>query len=146
MIFNAGIESDQIRAKERLIWLVKNKKRFEITELRRNRTDRQNKYLHLILSYFALEVGETLEFIKQETFKKTINPDIFKSERINPKSGKKRECWKSTSEIDTKEMSVCIDRFRNWALQKTGIYIPQAHENEFLDHIQNEIEMQKQWL
>lgn len=146
MIFNGNIESDHKKAHEHLKWLLEKKKRFEIVEKRRIRTDRQNKYLHLILSYFALEVGETLDYIKHEIFKVTINPDIFKTQRVNPKSKKTRIDWRTTVGLDTKEMSVCINRFRNWCLQKAGVYIPEANEYDFLDNIQNQVESQKQWL
>lgn len=146
MIFNSKIEHDKQKARDQLEFLIKNEKRFEIIEKRNNRTLKQNAYLHLILSYFALEVGETLEFIKQEVFKKKVNPDTFKTERRNPKSGKIREDWKSSADLNTKELSDCIDRFKNWSLQKTGIRIPDANENEFIDSIRNQIEQQKQWL
>ncbi|WP_372776480.1 hypothetical protein [Mangrovibacterium sp.] len=146
MIFNSKIPGDHIKAKEYLTWLLKNGKRFEIVEKRKIRTDRQNRYLHLILSYFALQVGETLDYIKQEIFKKEINPDIFKTIRVNPKSGKKRTDWRTTAGLNTKEMSVSIDRFRRWCSQKTGIYIPEANEHQFLDQIQNEVEQNRHWL
>ncbi len=146
MILNGGIEVDRIKAKEHLIWLINNKKRFEIRQIRKKRTDSQRKYLHVILSYYALEVGETLEYIKQEVFKKEINPDIFKTTRVNPKTGVVRIDWRSSEALDTKEMTICIDRFRNWSSKNFGIYIPEANEKQFLDHIENEIEKQKQWL
>lgn len=146
MIYNGKIQADHQRAKERLIWLLNKGKRFEITEKRRNRTDPQNNYLHLILSYYALEIGETLEYIKQEIFKKIVNADIFLTERVNPKTGEIRPMWRSTADINTKEMTVCIERYRNYCLKEAGVYIPSPNEKQFLDHIQNEIELQKQWL
>ena len=145
MIFNPN-EIDNIRSRERLEWLISNEKRFEIKELRAKRSNPQNAYLHLILSFFALEVGETMEFIKQHVFKAVVNKDTFEYERVNQKSGKKRTALKSTSELDTKEMTDAIDRFKNWTVKKTGIRLPEANENEFLDYIQNEIDKNKQWL
>ena len=146
MIYNSKIEIDKQKAMERIEWLIKNERKFEIKEIKHRRTLKQNAYFHLILSYFALEVGETLEFIKQEIFKKKVNPDTFRTERKNPKSGKIREDWKSTADLDTKQLSECIDRFKHWTVKNTGIRLPDANENEFLDYIQNEIELQKQWL
>ena len=146
MIFNLQNDIDKKRADERLKWLSSKEKRIEIKELRKNRTPKQNAYLHLILSYFAIEVGEELEYIKQDIFKKMVNPEYFKYERINKKSGKKRTAWKSSTELDTEKMSVCIDRFKNWSVKKTGIRLPDDSESEFLDHIQNEIYQHKEWL
>lgn len=146
MIYNLIHDIEKQKARERLEWLILKEKRIDITELRQKRSLPQNAYLHLLLSYFALEVGETMEFIKQDIFKKRVNPDIFKFERINPKSGKKRTEWKSTADLDTKQMTDAIDRFKNWSLIKTGLRLPEAGEQQFLDHIQNEIDQNKQWL
>ena len=146
MIYNSNILSDQIKARERLEWMIATKKRFELSVKRERRTDSQNRYLHLILSYFALEYGETLEYVKLEFFKKLLNPDIFKTERTNPKTGEVREEWRSSADIDTKEMATAIDRFKNWCSKESGIYIPTPGEKEFLDHVQNQIELQKHWV
>ena len=146
MIFNLKNDIEKQQANERLKWLISNEKRVEIKELRKRRSLPQNAYLHLLLSYFALEVGETLEFIKQDVFKKIVNKDIFQYERINPKSGKKRIDYKSSATLNSKEMTDAIERFKNWSMKKTGIKLPEANEKEFLDCVQNEIDRQKQWL
>jgi hypothetical protein len=146
MIYNTKNKIESIKANERLQWLTKNEKRIEIKELRGKRTTPQNAYLHLVLNYFALEYGETFEFTKQDIFKKWVNPEIFKTTRKNPKNGKTRDEWRSSADLDTKEMTDAIDRFKNWSVQKTGIKLPEANEQEFLDHIQNEIDKNKQWL
>ena len=146
MIYNLKYKSDQDSAIERLQWLISNERRIVIKDIRNNRTLSQNAYMHLLLNYFAIEVGEELEFIKQDIFKEKVNPEIFVYERTNPKSGKKRKAIKSTSEIDTKEMATAIDRFKTWSVKKTGIRLPEAGEKEFLDHIKNEIEKHKEWL
>ena len=146
MIYNSKIESDQTKARAYLEWIINGKKRFELSVKREKRTDNQNRYLHLILSYFALEYGETLEYVKLEFFKKLLSPDIFKTERTNPKTGEIREYWRSSADIDTKEMTIAIERFRDWSSKESGIYIPSPGEKEFLDHVQNQIELQKHWL
>ena len=146
MIYNLKYKSDQDSATERLQWLISKERRIVIKDIRNNRTLSQNSYLHLLLNYFAIEVGEELDFIKQDIFKEKVNPEIFVYERTNPKSGKKRKAIKSTSEIDTKEMATAIDRFKTWSAKKTGIRLPEAGEKEFLDHIKNEIEKHKEWL
>lgn len=146
MIYNSKFEADRIKAKDRLEWIFKTEKRFELLVKRDRRTEKQNRYLHLLLSYFAIEYGETLDYIKLEIFKKIVNPDVFKSEHVNKKTGEVREDWLSTAKTDTKVLSTCIDRFRNWSLKEADIYLPTPNEKEFLDHIQNEIELQGQWL
>jgi hypothetical protein len=146
MIYNLVNEIERQQAKDRLDWLISKNKRIEVKELRGKRTTPQNAYLHLLLSFFALEVGETLEFIKQDIFKKKVNSDLFKTERKNPKSGKIREDWRSSAELSTKELTDAIDRFKNWSVKHTGIRLPEANEQQFLDYIQNEIDKNKQWI
>ena len=146
MIFNLESEIDIQRAEDRLSWLKSKKKRIEIKELRGKRTTPQNAYFHLLINYFALEYGETFEFTKQDIFKRWVNPDIFITTRKNPKSGKERETLRSSADLNTKEMTDAIDRFKNWSITKTGIRLPEANEQQFLDHIQNEIDKNKQYL
>jgi hypothetical protein len=146
MIYNLKSGIERQKANERLNWLGSKGKRIELKELRGKRTTPQNAYLHLLLNYFAIEVGETLEFIKQDIFKKTVNPAIFKTQRKNPKSGKIRDDWRSSADLDTKELTTAIERFKDWSYQYAGVKLPEANEQEFLDHIQNEIDKHQQYL
>lgn len=146
MIYNPKIELDKVRAKERLEWLISKEKRFELTEKRERRSISQNNYLHLILSWYAVEYGETLEYVKQEVFKKQINNEIFKTEYINRKTGEYRVDWKSTSELNTKEMTTAIDRFRNYASKEAGIYLPEPKDLAMLNHIETEITKYKTYI
>ena len=74
MIFNLNNDIEQQRAKERLTWLISKGKRIEIKELREKRSSPQNAYLHLLLSYFAIEVGETLSVsFFAESFSQAVN-------------------------------------------------------------------------
>lgn len=146
MIFNAKLPLDQQRAVEKLKYFLKKGCRFELTEKRENRTLRQNNYLHLILSWFALEYGETLEYTKQVIFKQHINPDLFVTEYVNRKTGEMRSELKSTADLDTKQMTDAIDRFRNFASKEMGIYLPEPNDLALLNEIEREIENHKQYL
>jgi hypothetical protein len=109
------------------------------------RTNKQNAYLHLILGWFAIECGETLEFVKTEFFKKQCNPDMFIIDRLNPKTGEIRPDLRSSRDLDTKELTTAIERFRNWSAA-LGIYLPAPNEDKFLKHIECEIEKHKIYL
>lgn len=146
MIYDAEIELDRHRAQERLKWLISKGKRFEIKEKRAKRSLPQNNYLHLILSWYAIEYGETLEYIKQEVFKKYVNAQIFKTEHINKKTGESRDDWRSTAELDTQEMTLAIDRFRDYASKEAGIYLPEPKDMALLNHIEKEIEKFKTYI
>ena len=118
----------------------------ELKQIKPPRTPNQNRYLHLILGWFAIEYGETLEHVKQEFFKKEVNAEIFKTERTNKKTGEVRLDWKSTADLDTKELTEAIDRFRTWSSKTAGIYLPSANEESYLKQIIVEMDLQKEYI
>lgn len=109
------------------------------------RSLKQNNYLYLILSYFSAESGYSVDEVKIDYFKKTCNPDIFYREREN-KRGTKIKYLRSTSELDTGEMTLAIHRFRLWSEFEAGIYLPSAEDGEFLIHCEKEVERNKEFI
>jgi hypothetical protein len=109
------------------------------------RTNLQNAYLHLILGWFAIEFGDTMEYVKVEFFKKKCNPEMFLIDRENPKTGEIRKDLRSSVDLDTKELTIAIERFRNWSAAN-GIYLPAPNEDQFLKHIECEIEKHKEYI
>lgn len=146
MIFNTKNKIDAEKAKNRLNWAIENNKRIEIIVKRFKRTNNQNRYLHLLLNYFALETGETLEYVKQNIFKRMVCKSIFIYDYKNPKTKEISNRCKSSADLNTKEMTDAIDTFRNFSSKEAGIYLPEANEHEFLDSVENEIENNKQYL
>lgn len=143
MKYNFTKEIDIQSAKTRLDFLIEKKsKNVEITE---KRTEPQNSYLHLILGWFALEYGETLDFVKVNFFKKLCNKDIFITYK-DDKFLKKVEIIRSSADITTGEMSIAIDRFRNWSSKEAGIYLPEANEEQNLKSIQEVLNRQRRYL
>jgi hypothetical protein len=138
-IYITSREFDLHRAKTRFEMLCGKGATVELTEKKPLRSIPQNRYLHLILCQFALEYGETLEYVKQQLFKAVVNPEIFKYERVNRKTGEVREALRSSRLLDTREMTVAIDRFRNWASIEAGIYLPDANEYKYLEQIDRDI-------
>lgn len=118
----------------------------ELKQIKPLRTSEQNRYLHLILGWFAIEYGETLEYVKQEFFKKQVNAEIFKTEHTNKKTGEVRLDWKSTAQLNTKELTEAIDRFRTWSSKTAGIYLPSANEESYLKQIIVEMDLQKEYI
>lgn len=146
MIFNSKIEFQKNKAISLFNLYLEKNKTFELREIKPKRSISQNSYLHLILSWYALEYGETFEFIKQEVFKKQINKDIFEFEFVNKKTGKIRVAYKSTSILDSKEMTIAIERFRYYASKEAGIYLPEPKDLAILQEIEIEIKNNKQYL
>lgn len=109
------------------------------------RSLRQNSYLHVALGYFAAQTGETLEYVKQYYYKRLVNPDIFRRERDDKFLGH-IEVWRSSASLTQEEMSLSIDRFRNWSASEAGIYIPSPDDARLVQLMEIEIEKYKEYL
>jgi hypothetical protein len=92
-----------------------------------------------------METGNRLEFVKQEYFKKHINPEIFVIEVDDAYLGKV-QVLRSSRDIDTAQMTTAIDRFRTWASSEADIYLPSPNEQDFLQEIEMEMIRQKEYL
>lgn len=117
----------------------------DLTEKKPRRSLPQNKYLHVILAYFGTQTGNTLEWVKQQYYKKLANPDLFIQEKEDKYLGRIK-VLRSSADLDTAEMSLSIERFRNWAAQEAGIYIPSADEAILIQQMEIEIERNKEFL
>lgn len=146
MIYNPNNPIDIQRANERLKFLIEKKKPFELTAKKVSKTYPQLKYAHLIMGWFALEYGETLEYVKLEYFKILVNKEIFEFEFINRKTGEVRKEYKSSANLTKDELRLAITRFRDYASKEAGIYLPSSEDLPFLQQIEMEMNNQKQYL
>lgn len=136
MIYDAHLKLDRNRAVERLEYLIQNNKVFEIKEKRKIRSLSQNRYLHLILSWFGLEHGYEMEEVKQEIFKKLVNPDLFYN---GTKEGIVNiELWRSTATLNTEEMTLAIEKFRDFS-SKHGCYLPEPKDLALINEMEREL-------
>lgn len=145
MKYNLSDPLDQKRFKTRCNALYKKGVVVELTAKKERRTIPQNAYLHLILGWFAVETGNTLDFVKQEYFKRYINSDLFVIE-INDVYMGKVTTLRSSRDLDTAEMTTAIERFRNWSSSEAGIYLPSPDEQAFLQAIEAEMSRQNKYL
>lgn len=109
--------------------------RGEVVELRskKQRSLNQNSYLFVLLGYFGSQYGESAEYIKEEYFKRLVNPQFFVlGTKYDKFRGVERTICRSTTDLTVEEMSICIDRFRNWSSKEAGIYLPTAEEGALL--------------
>ena len=109
------------------------------------RSNQQNRYLHLLLGFFASEFGLSLDEVKVDYFKRKINADIFCAKRYNRK-GKEVSYLRSTADLDKGEMTLAIERFRNWSASVAGLYLPSANEQEALLWMQKQVEQDKEYM
>lgn len=105
----------------------------------------QNRYLHLILGFFGCEYGLSLDETKVDIFKRECNRDLFEREAVN-KHGKTVKYLRSSADLNSAEMTLAIERFRNWSASVAGIYLPSPNEEQFLAYCEQEIERNKEFI
>ena len=145
MILDLGRDYDRQKFRSYCEWLLKRQVVVEVKERKYRRTLAQNRYLHVCLAYFASEFGYDLEFVKYDIFKRRVNGHIFRREREN-RRGQSVTYYRSTTTLDTGEMTTAIERFRNWSASEAGLYIPQANEYDALLEAEKQIAMYEQYL
>lgn len=145
MTYNLTNTFDQQSARTYLDSLIKKGAKINITERRPKRTIAQNSYLHLLLGYFASQTGDTLDWVKQRYYKYLCNPDLFVRSREDKYLGNVTYL-RSSADLTTEEMTMAIERFRNWAASEAGIYLPEATKAEELEALAMEVEKYKTYL
>ena len=138
MIYDLNNILDRERFKCRVNSLYEKRVIVTLTE-KQQRTLNQNNYLHLILGYFASETGNTIEYVKREYFKRYCNKDLFVYVKKDVLLKTDIEELRSSKDLSKEEMSIAIDRFRNWAAAEGGIHLPSSDEREFLKAIEIEL-------
>lgn len=144
MIYNPEKPIDVQNAIEKIKYLISKKKLFELKAKRERRTISQNSYLHLLFSWFALETGYTTDEIKQDIFKKIVNPTLFYEGEFG--SIIKIERWRSTASLNTEEMTLAIDRFRDYSSKEAGIYLPEPSDLALIKEIEIQITNNQHYL
>ena len=144
-IYDTSNALDRARVEKRFSALLQSGKVIEVTEFKPKRTNPQNRYLHLILGEFAMQTGHSVEFVKKQYFKRLCNADLFVAKVIDKFAGEV-EVVRSSKDLNSAEMTTAIERFRNWASEEGGVYLPAPHEEDFLKAIEQELNKQRQWL
>lgn len=145
MVYDTSNPLDKVNFLLRAKKLAESGKVIELTEKKPRRSLPQNKYLHVLLAYFGTQTGNTLEWVKQQYYKKLVNPDLFIREKEDKYLGRIK-VLRSSADLDTSEFSLSIERFRNWASQEAGIYLPSADEYIIIQQMEIEIERNKEFL
>lgn len=127
MLYNLSKKIDLTKFVQKVKKLIDEKAIVDLTK-KTKRTPKQNRYLHLLLGWFALETGYTT-YEAKILFKK-LNKDIFEYEK------KGFLFVRSSSDLDSGEMTTCIDRFRSWSMEKAEVYLPLPDEKEFLSEVE----------
>lgn len=145
MIYDFGKQFDIERAKKRLDSLIERRAVVDITDKSRF-TVSQNSYLHVCIGIVALETGVTLEYAKQKYFKRIANREMFYIGKFtDPVTGEECGKWRSSASLTKEEMTLALDRWRDWAARQ-GWYIPTPEEHAAILQAKIEMEKNKRWL
>lgn len=146
MVYDLNTNLDRERFKRRVNTLYEKRSVVECTEYKPRRTDAQNKYLHCLLGEFAMQTGNTIEYVKREYFKRLCNPELFVRVEYDKLAKRDVEQLRSSRDLDTVDMTIAIERFRNWAASEAGIDLPDANDDKWIDFIEREMQHQRTWL
>lgn len=145
MIYNLSSQLDRSRFVRRVEALLQRGGRVEMRDVAR-RSLSQNSYLHVLIAYFGMETGNDASYVKTEYYKKSANPELF-CEIVYDSLAKRQTCkLRSSADLSVEEMTLSIERFRNWASEVAGIYLPDVNETEFVAEIESEIQRNKEYL
>lgn len=145
MVYDTSNPLDKANFLLRAKKLAESGKVIELTEKKPRRTLSQNSYLHVTIAYFASQYGCTTEWAKQRYFKQLVNPELFVREKDDEFLGRVKYL-RSSADLDVSEMSLAIDRWRNWCSMEASIYIPSADEAILIQQMEIEIERNKEFL
>ena len=85
-----------------------------------------------------------MEYVKRNYYKILCNKDTFIREREDKFLGKIKYL-RSSADLDSAEMSLTIERFRNFSSAQ-GIYIPSPEEERLIQMMEIEIEHNKPYI
>ena len=146
MTYNLHNQLDVQSARARLEFLIGKGSFIELAEKKPKRSIQQNRYLYCILNYFACQVGESVDYVKRYYYKYHCNKDIFLRTKVDKITNQQTTYLRSSAELDSKEMTDSIERFRNFSMLEAGIYIPSPDEPDSIMQMQIEIERNKQFI
>jgi hypothetical protein len=145
MIFDLNNQYEIPKYKEYVNKLYNEKAVVEVRKKMPHRSLPQNRYFYLLLGWFAAETGYSVDEVKLDIFKKLVNKDLFVVEAKN-RRGDIVKTVKSSASLSTAEMTLAIERFRDYSAAEAGIYLPAPNEREFLLSIQKELERNKEYI
>lgn len=143
MQYNLANQLDVARLQQRLNRLCKKGAVIDLTE-KVFRSPNQNRYAHLLMGVVALEVGDSLEYVKANYFKRLCNPDIFVRKETDKFIGEVEEL-RSFTALTVEEASLAIDRFKRWGREQ-GWVMPDAGDDALLREIEIAVGRYQQYL
>lgn len=145
MIYDLRNPLDRERATAKLQHHLSKQHTIELKAKRPPRSLSQNAYLHLLLQLLAAELGCETQWVKEEYYKRLVNPDLFLYTRHSPHLPP-RTALRSSALLSSEQLTLSIDRLKHWAAQEAGIYLPEATSEDQILAAQMAIERARHYL
>lgn len=144
MFFDLSNPLQKEQFKTRCNFLFKKECIVELTEKKPKRTNSQNSYLWLLIGYWATQTGYTKD--ESESIYKEVNKDIYFVDKEI--AGEKVRYIRHTYELDTREMSLSIERWRNWSAMNESfpVYLPSPDEEQLIKLMEIEVERMRYYI
>ncbi len=146
MKYDGNIDIDQKKARTYLEKLISDGSKFEIVKKNKQRTIKQNAYMHVCITLYAIEFGLSMNEAKTDLKRDCIHHDFTRYTKKDKITGKEKLYLTSTIDYTTDQAGRFIDWLRNYA-GKNGCYIPTSQE--YLENkwsIDKEIDRNKEFL
>ncbi len=140
-IYNLNHPNDYLKIFKDIERYKENNQIIEIKKYHPIQTDKQQRYIHFIISYYAWKTGETF-YDTLHTLQRDICPVPFFT---GEKNSQGRQVFKPISGLDTAEASSVIRNFLNYA-QMNGIPIPEMDDKAGLAYCEKELESADGWI
>jgi hypothetical protein len=127
MLIDTSNQQELARLDEYIAKAKANGDLIEVTT-RASRSLKQNAYLHVLIAYFSAQMSVTKEYTKRVYLKQHVCRDIFLISRYDALLLRNANIYRSTSSLTKEEMTLVIERFRDWSAQNAGLYLPSADE------------------
>jgi len=119
---------DQQKAQEYLSKLSESESKVSLTKIHPKRSLSQNSYLHVLFQLWGNEFGYTIDEAKT-TIKAALGYSYIKEDSTHDFTPDQyvRHLHK-TSSMDSKELTIFIEKFRDWSAQTCDLYLPSPEE------------------
>jgi hypothetical protein len=134
MIYNPKSDHELNKARKRFEQLITKGKPFELKEITK-RSLKSNSFLHVLLSYLALELGYTLAYVKLNIWKMKWNRYLFYVDTVNEKTGHIYKTVRSSADLNNEELSHAIGVLIEKAFSECGVIFPDKNSDTYDDDL-----------
>lgn len=145
-IYNTADPLQRKQFETRAAYLANKGCAVELKERKPQRTNQQNRFMHVCIGYFAIQIGETIDYCKRAYFKQEANADLFTVISYDKILQRETKRFRSSASLSVDEATLAIERFRNWASQICGIYIPDPADHYAMVEMERNIKQNKEFI